>query len=88
MLAKVDMSPMKGEKITLSQRQLQRYRVMSLVEAGKVRLKEAAEKIGRSYRQTKRIRRRFQEQGVKGLMHGNPGKLPCNGLPRVYGRRF
>jgi hypothetical protein len=46
---------MKGEKITLSQRQIQRYRVMSLVEAGKIALKEAAEKIGQSYRQAKRI---------------------------------
>ena len=36
------MSPMKGDKITLSQGQLQRYRVMSLVEAGKITLKEAA----------------------------------------------
>ena len=40
---------MKGDKITLSQRQLQRVRVMSLVEAGKITLREAADKIGRSY---------------------------------------
>jgi hypothetical protein len=43
---------MKGEKITFSQRQLKRVRVISLVEAGKITLKEAAEKIGRSYRKT------------------------------------
>lgn len=68
---------MKGEKITLSQRQLQKVRVMSLVEAGKITLKEAAEKIGRSYRQAKRIWRRVKEKGIKGVIHGNTGK-PSN----------
>jgi transposase len=61
---------MKGDKITLSQRQLQRFRVMSLVGAGKITLKEAAEKIGRSYRQAKQIWKRAKEQGVKGVIHG------------------
>jgi FlaA1/EpsC-like NDP-sugar epimerase len=42
---------MKGEQITLSQRQLQRYRVMTLVEAEKITLKEAAiNKRGRNVR--------------------------------------
>ncbi len=68
---------MEGEKIFMSQRQLQRFKVMSLVGAGKITLKEAAEKIARSYRQTKRMRKRVQEKGVKGLIHGNTGK-PSN----------
>jgi len=61
----------------MSQRQLQGFKVMGLVEAGKITLKEAAEKIGRSYRQTKRIRKRVREKGVKGLIHGNTGN-PSN----------
>jgi transposase len=68
---------MEGEKIFMSQRQLQRLEVMGLVEAGKITLKEGAEKIGMSYRQTKRIRKRVQEKGGKGLIHGNTGK-PSN----------
>jgi hypothetical protein len=32
----------------MSQKQLQRFQLMDLVEAGKITLKEAAEKIGRS----------------------------------------
>jgi len=68
---------MKGDRIILSQRQMQRFQVMSLVEAGKITLKEAAEKIGRSYRQTKRIRKKVQEKGARGLIHGNTGK-PSN----------
>jgi transposase len=68
---------MEGEKIYMSQRQLQRLEVMSLVEAGKITLQEGAEKIGMSYRQTKRIRKRVQEKGGKGLLHGNTGN-PSN----------
>jgi transposase len=75
------MSLMKGDKITLSQRQLQRYRVMSLVEAGKITLKEAADKIGRSYRQAKRIWKRVKEEGVHGVIHGNTGRSSNHRTP-------
>ncbi len=40
------MSLMEGEKILMSQGQLQRWHVMGLVEVGKVTLKEAGEKNG------------------------------------------
>jgi hypothetical protein len=65
---------MEGEKILMSQRQLQRLEVMGSVEAGKITLKEGSEKMGMSYRQAKRIRKSVQEKGVKGLIHGNTGK--------------
>jgi len=68
---------MKGDRIILSQKQMQRFQVMSLVEAGKITLEEAAAKIGRSYRQTKRIWKRVREEGVQGVIHGNSGK-PSN----------
>ena len=42
---------MEGEKIELSQGQLQRFRVMGLVEVGRITLREAAGKLGLSYRQ-------------------------------------
>ena len=54
---------------------------MSLVEAGKITLKEAAEKIGRSYRQAKRIWKRVREEGAKGVIHGNTGKVSNHGTP-------
>jgi hypothetical protein len=56
--------PMKGEKIELSQRQLQRFRVMGLVEVERITLREAAGKMGLSYRQAKRIWKRVREKGV------------------------
>jgi len=65
---------MKGEEIELTQRQLQRFQVLGLVEVGEITLKEAAAKIGLSYRQTKRIRKGVKEKGIKGVIHGNTGK--------------
>jgi transposase len=72
---------MKGDQILMSQRQLQRFRVMSLVEAGKITLGEAAEKIGRSYRQAKRIWKRVKEKGAEGLLHRNCGRSAPNRIP-------
>ncbi len=69
---------MEGEKILMSQRQLQRWHVMGLVEGGKITLGEAGKKIGVSYRQAKRIRRALRIKGVKGIIHGNTGRIPWN----------
>ena len=63
------MSPMEEDKILMSQRQLQRWHLMGLVEAGKSTLKEAEEKLGVSYRQAKRIRRAVKHRGARGLIH-------------------
>ena len=63
--------PMKGEKIELRQGQLQRFRMMGLVEVGRINLREAAGKMGLSYRQAKRIWKRVRAKGAQGLMHGD-----------------
>ncbi len=52
--------------------------MVGLVEVGKITLKEAAEKMGVSYRQAKRIRRKVQQRGVLGLVHGNRGRPAAN----------
>jgi transposase len=75
---------MEGDKIILSQKQLQRIGVINLVRAGLMTLKEAANVIGLSYRQTKRIKAKFHEKGAKGLIHGNVGRSPKNHIsPQV-----
>ena len=79
---------MKGDQILMSQKQSQRYRVMNLVEAGKITLKEGAEKFGRSYRQAKRIWKRVKEKGGQGLLHGNCGRSPQNRLPDRVKKRI
>ena len=48
---------------------------MEMVEVGKITLKEAGEKIGVSYRQAKRIRQAIKDKGIKGLIHGNLGRV-------------
>ena len=39
----------------MGQRELKRWHLMEMVEAGKITLREAGERIGVSYRQAKRI---------------------------------
>ena len=72
---------MEGDKIFMSQRQLQRYHALKLVEAGKLTLREAAEMIGVSYRHAKQINKKVQKKGAKGLFHGNTGRSPGNRIP-------
>ena len=69
---------MEGEKLFVTQRQLHKWRIMGLVEVGKITLKEAGEKIGVSYRQAKRLWKAVKETGAKGLIHGNVGRPPPN----------
>jgi len=78
---------MKGEKLLLSQRQLQRWHLMKMVEVGKITLKEAGEKIGVCYRQAKRIRRVLREKGMRGLIHGNAGRPSHHRLSEVLRQR-
>jgi hypothetical protein len=74
---------MEGEKIALSQRQLQGWHLMKMVELGKITLKEAGEKIGVCCRQAKRIRRVLAEKGMRGLIHGNTGRPARHRLSEV-----
>jgi hypothetical protein len=48
---------------------------MGRVKAGSLRLWEAAELVGLSYRQSKRIWARYRAGGAKALQHGNCGRV-------------
>jgi len=65
------MSPKEGDKILMSQRQLQRWHLMGLVELGKITLKEEEKKIDVFCRQGRRIRRAGRQKGETELIHGN-----------------
>jgi len=65
------------EKVLMGQRELKRWHLMEMVEAKKITLREAGERIGVSYRQAKRIGRAIRERGIKALVHGNRGR-PSN----------
>src|ERR687888_581249 len=61
----------------MSAKELSRVEVMSRVATGTLRLRKAAYVIGVSYRQVKRIWRRYQEGGAAALMHRHVGR-PSN----------
>jgi transposase len=65
------------EILKMSQKERVRLSVMKQVQEDELKLVEASEVLGLSYRQTKRIWGRYQAQGDRGLVHaarGKPGK--------------
>lgn len=62
------------EAISMSGRERKRLVVLSQVRAGKLRLGAASELLGVSYRQVKRLWRRYQAAGDRGVVHGLRGK--------------
>lgn len=66
-----------GDRLTMSRKERRRYVEMEAVKGGKLSLREAAERLGVSYRQARRIWRRFEEKGEAGLVHRGRGR-PSN----------
>ena len=58
-------------KLLMGQKELIRAKVMEQVIQKELSLKEAALKIKVSYRQAKRIYRRYLQEGDRGLLHRN-----------------
>jgi hypothetical protein len=48
---------------------------------------QAAERMGLSYRQTKRLWKRYRAQGPRGLVHGNAGRVSNRAKPKSLRRR-
>jgi len=68
----------------LSKKELSRVEVMGRVKGRSLRLIEAAEMLGLSYRQSKRIWARYRAGGARALQHGNCGRVSN----RAYGAEF
>lgn len=60
---------MAGDELTMSQRERDRLRVMSRVLEGKRSQKEAAGLLGLSVRQVRRLERRLELEGDRGIIH-------------------
>jgi molybdenum-dependent DNA-binding transcriptional regulator ModE len=58
----------------LSLKELNRVEVLGRVKAGSLRLVEAAELMGLSYRHAKRVWKRYRAMGAKGLRHLGCGR--------------
>jgi len=68
-------------RTALSKRELQRGGVLARVKAGELRLKDAAEVMRTSYRQARRLWKRYQEIGAAALKHGNAGRTSNRARP-------
>jgi transposase len=64
--------------VTLSQKQLQRIRVVENVAAGRLTIAEGAELLPVSPRQVKRLKQRFDADEASWVYHGNQGRKPAN----------
>lgn len=66
------------DTLHLSQQQITRHRVIEQLIQHAITEKEAAELLGKSVRQIRRMKQRVQTKGVAGMIHGNTGKPPWN----------
>jgi transposase len=63
--------------LLMSGKERERLKVLARVKRGELNLKEAAELLGVSYRQCRRLHKRHQESGDRGLVHRSRGR-PSN----------
>jgi transposase len=61
----------------MSQRQWKRLDAVERIGRGGLTVREAAEVLGLSERQVRRLRRAVEERGARGVMHGNTGRAPA-----------
>jgi len=62
------------ETLMMSRRERQRVEILSRVKDGQIKLSKAAELMGVSYRQSKRLWRDYQREGDAALVHGLRGR--------------
>ena len=75
------------EMIEMSTRERRRMTLMTRVAEGMLKLREAAEMMRVSYRQGKRIRRRYREEGDVGLVHRSRGRRSNRMRPAAEQKR-
>jgi transposase len=65
----------------MSQKQLNRFLVITKLIEGHITVKEASESLGLCERQILRLKKGVQEQGASFLVHKNKGKKPYHAIP-------
>jgi len=68
----------------MSSRELKRLGVLARVEKEALNLVNAAEILDLSYRQAKRIWRRYREEGAEGLQHRSVGRESGRSKPKKF----
>lgn len=70
----------------MSMKERRRLEVVSRVKEGQLRLSKAGKILGLSYRQMKRVYRRYREEGDAGLVHRNRGRQSNRAIPEALRR--
>jgi transposase len=65
---------MNGEAIVLTQRAQQQLIVLNALERGELFMAQAADLLGLSVRQVRRLRAAYRQRGAHALVHGNRGR--------------
>lgn len=76
------------ETITLNQKEQARVRVLNLVLQGACPMRQAAELLGVSERQARRMKQRYKRDGPSAMAHGNRGRRPANAVPDAVRTRI
>jgi transposase len=63
------------ETLRMSRKERHRLELLGRVKVGELKLSKAAELLGLSYRQAKRVYGRYREQGDAGLVHRLRGRI-------------
>src|SRR6266699_621727 len=74
-------------RIGMSQRELRRVEVLSRVKSKELKVIDAASLLRVSYRQAKRLWKRYRAEGAQGLRHGNAGRVSARAKPAKFRRR-
>jgi transposase len=70
--------------LLMSQRERERLKLFERVKRHEISLREAAEMCGLSYRQTRRLYKRYREVGDRGLLHQGRGRPSNRAHPRAF----
>jgi transposase len=65
-------------KVTLTMKEQHKLKMVIDYEAGKIRAQRAAELLGITKRQFRRLVAAYRQKGIAALAHGNRGKSPAN----------
>lgn len=76
------------KRFLMSQKELQRYHVMSKILEGRMTTLEAAESLNVSTRQVFRLKVKVVALGIEGIIHGNRGKVPFTAKPERLMKRI
>ena len=71
----------------MSTRELRRAEVLARVKSQTLRLVDAAKMLELSYRQTKRLWKRYRGEGAKGLQHRSAGRGSNRAKPEKFRRK-